>query len=254
MKPTLIPTAEPAAVLPSLAQVPFDSGAVVLQPHQVPQAEQILGALDFAAIPSGDIIKIGLGAEQSLQKTLDGFLARLDKKTASKVFALFGRLEKGVDDAKLPEILEKIQKGEDPGFFSGLFAKVTGRKPEEAFSEFMQEVGDLISSRTRTLADEMGRLEGELSKEMKTLFGELQALESLKQSYGTHFASFTVDAAVARAFLEKARQYVAQQTAAADPADVSAQARLRELTDKLRLLESRALALEGTYTRLPTRW
>ena len=251
MKPTLIPTAEPAAVLPSLAQVPFDSGAVVLQPQQVPQAEQILAALDFAAIPSGDIIKIGLGAEQSLQKTLDGFLARLDKKTASKVFALFGRLEKGVDDAKLPEILEKIQKGEDPGFFSGLFAKVTGRKPEEAFSEFMQEVGELISSRTRTLADEMGRLEGELSKEMKTLFGELQALESLKQSYGMHFASFTVDAAVARAFLEKARQYVSQQTTAANPADVSAQARLRELTDKLRLLESRALALEGTYTRLP---
>ena len=115
----------------------------------------------------------------------------------------------------------------------------------------MQEVGDLISSRTRTLADEMGRLEGELSKEMKTLFGELQALESLKQSYGTHFAGFTVDAAVARAFLEKARQVVAQETAAAAPADMTAQARLRELQDKLRLLESRALALEGTYTRLP---
>lgn len=251
MKPTLIPTAGPAAVQTSLMQMPFDSGAIVLRSEQVPQAEQALAALDFAAVPSGDIIKIGLGAEQALQKTLDGFLARLDKKTAAKVFALFGRLEKGVDDAKLPEILEKIQKGDDPGFFAGLFAKVTGRKPEEAFREFMQEVGELISSRTQTLADEMGRLEGELSKEMKTLFGELQALETLKQAYGTHFASFTVDAAVARAFLDKARQYVAQQTAAAGPADVSAQARLRELTDKLRLLESRALALEGTYTRLP---
>ncbi|MGT2467579.1 hypothetical protein ACVOMV_25975 (plasmid) [Mesorhizobium atlanticum] len=30
-----------------------------------------------------------------------------------------------------------------------------------------------------------------------------------------------------------------------------AQARVQELRDKLRLLESRALALEGTYTRLP---
>ncbi|MES2317172.1 MAG: hypothetical protein V4631_06715 [Pseudomonadota bacterium] len=229
----------------------MDTGAIVLRPEQVPQAEQALAALDFADVPSGDIIKIGLGAEQALQKTLDGFLARLDKKTASKVFALFGRLEKGVDDAKLPEILEKIQKGEEPGFFAGLFAKVTGRTPEEALREFMEEVGELISSRTQTLADEMGRLEGELAKEMKTLFGELQALESLKQSYGTHFASFTIDAAVARAFLEKARQYMAQQSAAADPADVSAQARLRELQDKLRLLESRALALEGTYTRLP---
>lgn len=253
MKPNIVPTVvpPPSPRQGSLVQDSLETGAILLRPEQVPQAEQALAALDFADVPSGDIIKIGLGAEQALQKTLDGFLARLDKKTASKVFALFGRLEKGVEDAKLPEILEKIQKGEEPGFFAGLFAKVTGRKPEEAFREFMQEVGDLISSRTQTLADEMGRLEGELSKEMKTLFGELQALESLKQSYGTHFASFTVDAAVARAFLEKARQYVAQQTAAADPADVSAHARLRELQDKLRLLESRALALEGTYTRLP---
>ena len=247
----------PTVVLPpslgqgSPVQDSLETGAIVLRPEQVPQAEQALAALDFADVPSGDIIKIGLGAEQALQKTLDGFLARLDKKTASKVFALFGRLEKGVDDAKLPEILEKIQQGEAPGFFAGLLAKLTGRKPEEAFREFMQEIGELISIRTQTLADEMVRLEGELSKEMKTLFGELQALESLKQSYGTHFASFTVDAAVARAFLEKARQYLAQQTAAADPADVTAQARLRELQDKLSLLESRALALEGTYTRLP---
>ena len=247
--PTVVPPPSPRQG--PLVQDSLETGAIVLRPEQVPQAEQALAALDFADVPSGDIIKIGLGAEQALQKTLDGFLARLDKKTASKVFALFGRLEKGVDDAKLPEILEKIQQGEAPGFFAGLLAKLTGRKPEEAFREFMQEIGELISIRTQTLADEMGRLEGELSKEMKTLFGELQALESLKQSYGTHFASFTVDAAVARAFLEKARQYLAQQTAAADPADVTAQARLRELQDKLRLLESRALALEGTYTRLP---
>lgn len=249
-----IPTVEvsaPSVVQTSPVQDSLETGAIVLRPEQVPQAEQALAALDFAAVPSGEIIKIGLGAEQALQKTLDGFLARLDMKTASKVFALFGRLEKGVDDAKLPEILEKIQTGEDPGFFARLFAKLTGRKPEEAFREFMQEVGDLIASRTQTLADEMGRLEGELSKEMTTLFGELQVLETLKLSYGTHFANFTVDAAVARAFLGKARHYVAQQTAAADPADVSAQARLRELQDKLRLLESRALALEGTYTRLP---
>lgn len=63
-----------------------------------------------------------------------------------------------------------------------MFGKLTGRKPEDAVSEFMQEVGDLIAGRTRTLADKMQRLELELSKELKTLFGELQALEMLKQS------------------------------------------------------------------------
>lgn len=198
-----------------LQTTPLQTGAIVLRAEQVPEAEQALRDLDFGTVLPGDIIKIGLGSEQALQQTLDGFLARLDKKTAAKVFALFQRLEKGVDDAKLPEILEKIQKGEQPGFFASMFGKLTGRKPEDVVREFMQEVGDLVAGRTRTLADEMQRLELELSKELKTLFGELQALEMLKRSYGAHFASFTVDAAVARAFLDRAAQYVAQEQASA---------------------------------------
>ena len=257
MKPTVI-SKEPVSVAPKpdglrapLPVVPLDTGAIVLRQDQLPQAEQALAALDFSTVRAADIIKLGLGAEQALQRTLDGFLARLDKKTAAKVFELFGRLEKGVDDAKLPEILERIQNGEKPGFFDSLIGKVTGKKPDEIVRAFMQEVGELISGRTKTLADQMQRLEGELTKEMQTLFGELQALDNLKQAYGTHFGDFTFEAAVARAFLEKAKQFVAQEQTNLNPADMVAQSRLRELKDKLQLLESRALALEGTYTRLP---
>ena len=74
MKPTTFPTAVATAVpTPAqelLVQAPLDTGAIALRPEQVPQAEQALAALDFAAIPSGDIIKIGLGAEQELHETL----------------------------------------------------------------------------------------------------------------------------------------------------------------------------------------
>lgn len=257
MKPTVISKGGvPAAPTPevSRAVVPagtLNTGAIVVRPDQVGQVEQALASLDFPALPAADIIKLGFGAEQALQQTLDGFLARLDKKTASKVFALFERLEKGVEDANLSEVLEKIQNGDKPGFFAGLFAKMTGKEPDEIVREFMEEVRDLITGRTKTLADEMQRLERELTKEMQTLFGELQVLETLKQSYVTHFGNFTVDAAVARAFLDKAKTYVAKEEASLNPADVVAQTKLRELQDKLQLLESRALALEGTYTRLP---
>lgn len=257
MKPTIVDTAVPTSPLvpaplaTANALVPFNSGAIVLSGEQLPQAQQKLAAIDFAAVPSGDIIKLGLGAEQALQQTLDGFLARLDKKTAAKVFELFGKLEKGVDDAKLPEILERIQNGEKPGFFESLLGKIRGKSVDELIAEFMDEVADLISGRTKTLATEMQPLEGELSTEMQTLFGELQALEALKKAYAAHFSDFTVEAATARALLDQARAYVTAETAAANPSDVVAQSRLRELQDKLRLLESRALALEGTYTRLP---
>lgn len=107
MKPTELPSAVRASDSPTarpLQTTPLETGAIVLRPEQMPQAEQALRDLDFGTVPPGDIIKIGLGSEQALHQTLDGFLARLDKKTAVKVFALFQRLEKGVDDAKLPEI------------------------------------------------------------------------------------------------------------------------------------------------------
>ena len=263
MEPTNTPAGADATPLapappPLPAGLPgqqLNTGAIVLQPEQLAQAQAALAALDFAAIAPADIVTIGMGAEQNLARTLDGFLARLDKKNAAKVFDLFGRLQKGVADANLPEILEKVQKGEDRGFFSGLVnslvQRLTGRSADDAAREFMQELTELITGRTRTLATEMQKLEAELGREMQALSGELKTLEQLKQKYGQHFGEFTLDAAVARAFVDKATAQVQAQAAAAGADDVVAQARVRELEDKLRLLESRALALEGTYTRLP---
>lgn len=254
MKPTMIgsdPGKGSIATSTAVVAAPLATGAIVLRSEQRVEAEKQLAQFDFAAMPSGDVIRIGLDAEQALQRTLDGFLARLDKNSAAAVFALFGRLEKGVEDANLPEILEKVQNGEKPGLIGSLLGRLRGKRPEQLAEELMTAIGNLIAGRTRTLADEMARLEGELAKEMQKLFAELQNLEALKRSYGTHFADFTLAAGVANALLEKAQSYVAEQEAALDPADPVAQGRLLELKDKLRLLESRALALEGSYTRLP---
>ena len=59
--PTVVPPPSPRQG--PLVQDSLETGAIVLRPEQVPQAEQALAALDFADVPSGDIIKIGLGAE-----------------------------------------------------------------------------------------------------------------------------------------------------------------------------------------------
>lgn len=253
LTPTLVTT---PAVLTKVAQapvvaMPMNTGAIVLKQDQLLKAQAELAKLDFGAMPSSDIVKLGFGAEQSLQRTLDGFLQRLDRNTAGKVFDLFGKLEKGVADANLSEVLAKIQSGEKPGFLRGLIARFTGKSADDLMRELMDEVSALVSGRTRTLASEMTRLETELNSEMQKLNSELKTLETLKQSYSTHFGEFTVDAAVARAFLDKAKAFVSEEEQKTDMSDVVAQGKLRELNDKLRLLESRALALEGTYTRLP---
>ncbi|HEY1182108.1 MAG TPA: hypothetical protein VGE56_07380, partial [Rhodocyclaceae bacterium] len=157
-----------------------NTGAIVLRQEQLAKANDQLAELDFDVIAPGDIIRIGLDAEQALQRTLDGFLARLDKNNSAKLFDLFGQLEKGVDDAGLPEVLERLHEGEKPGFFRGLLSRLGGKPPEQLVREFMDEVGALISTRTRTLADQMHRIEGELAAEMQKLFGELKTLDTLK--------------------------------------------------------------------------
>ncbi len=228
-----------------------DTGAIVLQPNQLPQVQAAVSALDFATIAPGQIINIGLEAEKGLHQTLDGFLARLDRRTAAQVFALFRRLEKGVEDAQLPKILEEIQEGDQPGLIQTWIAALRGKSHEQLLEEIMGELGDLIAGTTKNLADEMARLEGELTKEMQKLFLELQALESLKEAYGQHFIDFSLQAAVAHAFWTNAKAYVEAEAAQVQANDVIGQSRIQELQNKLRLLESRALALEGVYTRLP---
>lgn len=235
----------------STMPIAMSSGTIVLSGEQLPKAEAAANALDFSSVAPGEIINLGLDAEQALQRTLDGFLARLDKNSSAKLFDLFGRLEKGVEEANLPELLQKLHEGEKPGFLGGLFARLGGKSPDKAVRELMDDLATLISGRTQTLASRMQQIEGELSGEMQTLFTELRSLEQLKRAYSTHFSDFTVAAAAARGFLEKAKTYVAAEGAKVQVGDVAGQTRQRELEDKLRLLESRALALEGVYTRLP---
>lgn len=132
-----------------------------------------------------------------------------------------------------------------------MLARLRGKRPEQLAEELLAAIGALITGRTKTLADQMTKLEGELSTEMQKLFGELQALDGLKNSYRVHFDEFTIAAGLARALLDKARKKVEEEEAALNPSDPVAQSRMLELKNKLGLLESRALALEGTYTRLP---
>ncbi len=230
----------------------IDTGVVVLSAEQGRACEQALKGLDFAAMSSAQIVLIGANAEQGLHQTLDGFLARLDSKTAASLFKLFDKLQKGVADADLPAVLVQVQAVDKPGLVARLLGMLSGKSKDDLITAAYQTLTGLMDGKTRTLKDEMGKLERELGTECAKLLAELRVLEDLKTSYGKHRESFAVAAATAHAFLEQSRAYVAEQRALveANP-DSLRSTRLQELEAKLQMLESRSLALEGTYTRLP---
>jgi hypothetical protein len=235
------------------AMAPIDTGAIVLNPAQAQEAQQALNALSFRTIQSAEIVKIGLEAEQTLGRTLDGFLQRVNAANSPQLFALFDRLNKGVEDAKLPEVLELVKNPPKPNVLGRLAAKFRGKSALQVAQEAYREVADLLAGRTKTLSDLVTKSEAELKGEISKLDSELKVQVRLKEAYIENFRTFAVQAGIAKAFLEKARQDLAEmeQHAATNPTDVQAQTELQEARTKFALLESRALALEGVYTRLP---
>lgn len=254
--PTALATAMPPATFEigstTTAIVPFkNTGSIVLRDDQLGTAQEMLGKLDFATITAGDITTLGHTAEIGLMQTLDGFLSGIDRNTNPQLFALFDRLQDGVADAKLPDLLVEIQQGK-----LGLGQRVLGFFSKKALADAAQKAYqatcDLVSGRTQTLQGIMQQLEQELATAMTSLLADLQKFEELKGTYHHHIDDFAIVAAVGKAFLEKAREHVAlkRQQHEANP-NAGSQMELQELETKLQLLESRALALEGVYTGLP---
>ena len=257
-----VTTAQPAVMPGFPTEVPVSTGQeVILAPKtgkivlSVTEQEAVSKAvsqMNFATMPHGDIIRVGFEAERNLHGTLDGFLALVNRDTAPKVFDLFDRLQKGVKDADLPKVLEMVKNGK-PSLWDKFLVMIRRKNAQQILREFYERTRNVLHGRSKTLSDEVHSLEKLLADEMAKLFEELKTLESLKVQYLKHFGEFAIAAAVGQALLEKARVYVAEQTAiaAGNPGDVVMQSRVQDLQAKLQLLESRALALEGTWTRLP---
>jgi chromosome segregation ATPase len=90
-------------------------------------------------------------------------------------------------------------------------------------------------------------METRLRTEMTRLNEELRHLDTVKAEYRKSFVAFAEDAVFLNSALAKARADVA----ALEPELAGDPQRRHDLRDKLQSLESRALAVEGTLSKLP---
>lgn len=260
MKPTTMGTPTKIGVSTGSGMVPlqqvtqFDitlagnAGQIKLLPEQISVAEDMLSRLNFSDITSGDILMMGHSAELSLTDTLDGFLSGVERAKNPKLFALFDRLQKGVEDAKLPDLLAQIQSG-SIGFKARVLSWMSKKAVVDATRSAYEATCDLVSGKTQDLMGVIKVLEKELGQALNELLSELQRFNQLKGMYRQHINDFAVVAVVAHKFLESARVEVEKKRA--NVSCMLEQSKLQEMENKLQLLESRTLALEGVFSRLP---
>jgi cation diffusion facilitator CzcD-associated flavoprotein CzcO len=138
-----------------------------------------------------------------------------------------------------PSVMAKI---------AGIFNKNAIAK---ALSEAWEETRRVAMGKTKTLVDVVQKMDGELRQEQVKLEGEIRSLEQLKESYRDRYSDFVVTVAFLSNFLAQSKTDVAKREVGSNLNDPQQAAAIVELKDKLQALESRALALEGTLSRLP---
>lgn len=249
------PSALPAALasppassssLTALAPLPADF-PVTLSGEQKQQIEAQLAHASLVTLPLSDIAKLGAEAEQALHRTLGQFLDRIEKAEQPRIFKLVSSLSEAVEREQLPALADRILNAK-PTFVERLMGLFSKKALSRAMARAYEEVRLAASGKSRKLSDVIKAMEQELRTEQDRLEAEVRTLEQLKDGYRERFVEFAEVAAFMLGFVQKGRAEL-QQAAAAPDADAGA---LTQLQDKLQALESRALAIESTLSRLPS--
>jgi hypothetical protein len=224
-------TPRPASPVTAIGQAP-------------PQAAAALPGGELAALSLADIGQLGEPAYVELRQIQSRFLDRINRADNPQLFKLLGALSESVEKENLPALVDRVLEAE-PGAWeriSGLFGR---KKRAQLLQAAYEQVVQLVRGTSTRLSNVVVQAETELQASLASLRAEAQQLEQLRSEYRSAFDRFSHESREANAKVERGRAELQAATAAG--ADRS---HLNMLEDKLRALESRALAIEGSLTHL----
>jgi chromosome segregation ATPase len=220
---------------------------LALTGEQTTQITQELNGVTLGALALSDVPKLGSEVEVALHRVLGQFLDRIEKADQPRIFKLVGALSEAIDAEKLGDLADQILNAQPTLWekVQGLFNK---KALSRAVSRAYEDVRLMATGKSKKLSELIARMEQELRQEQAKLEGEIQTLEQLKQQYQARFVDFAMAVALINTLLTRSRT----ELAAAEVAQPQDMNHLANLRDKLQALESRALALEGLLSRLPS--
>lgn len=217
------------------------------------QSEAIVAqvkSLSIKTLTLSDISALGAECETALHKSLGSFLDRIDKSQSPEIFRLVASLDTAIRAENLDGLADKIIKG-DIGLLNRLLGTLSFRKLATARSAAFENLRLLVAGKARKLSSVIETMEKQVEAEKSKAIEEAQNLERLKDNYRLRFFEFATATIFLSTLLAKARQELAE--IAADPSHGTQSGELtrQEAQDKVQALESRALAVEGVFTKLP---
>ena len=229
---------------------PMETFPIALSAPQQVQATALYKQVDFLNTPARDIILFGNDVEQSLHKTLDGFLDRINQGTNPQIFNLITSLKEEVDKQDLGSLADRILNAK-PTFGQKVAGFFNKKSLIKAMDDAWTQTKAMADGKTKTLRTVIEKMQLQLQNEQVKLYQEIKMMDQLKQTYGVKYDEFVVVVGAISMVLKTAKEQVAELEAKTNTLSPQENSYLADQKNKLTALESRSLALEGTLVRLP---
>ena len=256
--PSFVPTTElqPASPIPEVdgwtgaLQMPQGMSTSLIAPAQANAITEQVQSLSIHDLTLTQIATLGAEVEIELHRSLGAFLDRIDKRDAPQIFRLVTELNTAVKAEDLDGLAEQIMNGK-PGLMDRMLGMLSGKKLAEARNALFENLQLMVAGKTKKLGTVIDTMEKQIEVEKQKALEEARNLEKLKDNYRTRFSEFVMATVFLSTMLAKGRQELAALTAAQARGEHTGSMTVQEAQDKVQALESRALAVESVFTKLP---
>lgn len=208
-----------------------------------------LREIDFARLTTGEISLLEQKTLEALHRSLDGFLSRITIAENPTIFRLLDELTGKVHEVDLEELSKRISE-DTVGWkqrMIAMFQKNGVQKAKEASWEMLCRVA---GEKTKTLLRAINDMESQMEREKQALQVEIAEMERLQVVYQEKYGDLAASALLLRVLLDREQAAFAATLPSTLP-DPMDHFRREEMRNKLELLESRTLAVEGLLALLP---
>lgn len=203
--------------------------------------EALASKTDVSKMSLRDVSMIGQEADIGLNRSLSGFMDQINKADSPRLFNLVASFNEQVAKEDIPKLAHKVLNEKLPlidrirGFFNP-------NSLVKSKNNLAENVRSVVAAKSVTLTSVINKMETDLATEQQRLENELKVMERLRSIYFQQFMVFVERTYFAQCLLQSAK---AIDTSSWD------EHQKRTFSEKLVALESRALAMESTMTRLP---
>jgi hypothetical protein len=197
------------------------------------------------------LITFGQEAISGFGARLDAILSQITNADSPVLFELFCTIRDGVKDADLKDLEESIRDKLKGNFLERILISLGLSDPARRLKKVTDEVRGMLQSKTKSLADLVKPMEKQIAEESGKLIGEVSRMSTLASGYRETIVSLGVFVEAGRRILSKAEGDLARLTAEANSGDPLKVQEARDFSQKLDLFRNRVLVLETAYAKAP---